>query len=112
MVKRCRRKNAFQCSEKLGILRKRQPPHQHCARVDLLMRRLRRKLGKEIHRPNLILPQRRTKSEDNFDSFRPAANSLTRNAGSGANLLHPFYFPVPPFLNLDLRPPDPAASTP
>ena len=61
MVQRRCRKNAFHGRKKLGIPLNRQTSHQYRARIELLTRRLRRKLGKEIHSPNLILPQKANK---------------------------------------------------
>ncbi len=77
MVKRSGRKNALHSSEKVAVLSQRQPAHQHCARVDLLMRRLRRKLGKEIHRPNPSYRDRRRKSEY-IATFDPVETALVR----------------------------------
>ena len=57
------RQDALDSPEELGIVLKCQPAHQDRARVDLLMRRLRRKVGKEIHRPHHILLQERIKGE-------------------------------------------------
>ena len=51
MVQRRRSKNTFYSRKELGILLERKTSHQYRAWVDLLMRRFRRKLGKEIHRP-------------------------------------------------------------
>jgi hypothetical protein len=49
-MKRRSSENVFHGSEKLGILRQREAPHQHRATVNLLVCRFRRKLGKEVHR--------------------------------------------------------------
>ena len=63
MMQRRGCKNPFHRREELAILRERQTPHQHRARVDLLMRRLRRKLGKEIHRPISSYPKSEQKAK-------------------------------------------------
>ena len=49
--------------EQCGVLLECQSAHEDGARVDLLMRRLDDKVGKEIHSPKIMLAQRRTKSE-------------------------------------------------
>lgn len=71
MAQRRRRKHSFYRRKKLDILLQCQSSHEDRARVDLLMRRLRRKLGKEIHRTHgCILPQKRIKNEDSFPQLR------------------------------------------
>ena len=62
-------KNAFHSSKKLDILLKCKTSHQYRAREDLLMRRLRRKLGKEIHRPKTSYSKGEQKAKYKF-AFR------------------------------------------
>ena len=69
VTQRRRRQYSLYRRKELDILLQCQSSHQDRARVDLLMRRLRRKLGKEIHRTHdHILPQKRIKGESNLRS--------------------------------------------
>jgi hypothetical protein len=64
MVKRRGGENAFERPKKLGILLECKAAHQYRARVDFLVRRLCGKLGKEIHRAEIILSQKANKKRN------------------------------------------------
>jgi len=76
VTQRRRRQYSLYRRKKLDILLQCQSSHQDRARVDLLMRRLRRKLGKEIHRTHeVILLQKRIKGENSFSQLRQSSGS-------------------------------------
>jgi len=92
VAQRRRRHDSFYRRKELDILLQCQSSHEDRARVDLLMRRLRRKLGKEIHRTHeYIVPQKRIKGEDSFplgSGLRTCVKEVLKGSAAGGTGQH------------------------